>query len=136
MKKSIISIVLCTLFLTFTGCRRENIDERIHREAKEFTEKNCPREMDPYTTIDSACYDMKNRIYSYNYTVQGLLDVDSIYTDELLNSFRETLLGQIKTSIQMKALKDQGVTFAYRYFSQESGKTLMNITFTKEDYKH
>ncbi len=136
MKKNITSVLfLCASVTFFFGCKRENMNERIHREAIEFTQKNCPKEIDEYTIIDSACYDMENKVYTYSYTVRNALDTTVVYTDELRQSFSQTLLREIKNSIEMKPLKDQGITFSYKYFSEKNGELLLEIQFPKETYQ-
>jgi len=80
-------------------------------------------------------FSIPKRTYYYNYTVNGYLDTDSLYTKELHDMFHEDLLSNIKNSIQLKGCKDAGVTFCYRYYSDRSGKLLMVQKFTRKDYQ-
>ena len=111
------------------------MEERFLQEAQQFTLKNCPKKIDNYTTLDSCTFSIPKNTYYYNYTVKGDLDVESLYTQELYDIFREQLLSDIKGSISLKSCKDAGITFCYRYYSDRSGKILMLQKFTKKDYK-
>ena len=49
-------ILLSAVFLcALAGCQ-ERFDERLQREAREFTEKHCPQEREPGTVLDSTTY--------------------------------------------------------------------------------
>ena len=63
-----------------------------------------------------------------------MLDDESIYTEETIDIFHETTLKELKSSIQLKVYKDEGVTFHYDYRSISTGKMLLEMTFTQEDY--
>ena len=91
-------------------------------------------EIDRYTTLDSISYDRSQKTYSYHFTVKNELDLDSLYTDDVVKDLHDTYLKDIKNSIQMKGLKDAGVTIMHVYRSQQTGDTLMLFRFTKEDY--
>ena len=126
---------LCLGTLLFCGaCKRETKDEKFQRDFQQFTAKECPKFVDPYTRLDSACYDIESRTLSYHYTVQDVLDNDTIYTEELVESFQSDIQKGLKNSIDLKTYKDEGITFRYDYRSATTGKMLMTLTFTKEDY--
>lgn len=129
------NLVFILLLLTLSGCKRQTIEERIHEEAEKFTLKNCPKEIDKYTVLDSCVFSIPKRTYYYNYTVRGDLDVESLYTKKLHDTFHEQLQSDIKNSIQLKECKDAGITFCYRYYSERSGKIMMTQKFTKKDYR-
>lgn len=116
------------------SCNKETRDERIKRETMEFTEKNCPSTVDQFTTMDSAVFDMDSRTLTYHYTLKGELDNDSLYTDELKQTFREKVLNEIKTSIKMKGYKDAEVAFGYRYISDKSGKVMVDLVIKSDEY--
>lgn len=117
------------------GCTKETRYERIQREAREFTQKNCPKEVEPGIVQDSLCFDIGARRLEYCYTIGEPLDHDSIFTDDLEERFRGKVLQELRASIQMKGYKDAGVTFAYTYYSARSGKRYMSIEFTPEEYR-
>lgn len=133
MKK--LPLIFLLAAVCVSGCRKETRDEKLRRESIEFSNKNCPQEIDPYTTMDSARYDIDTRTYTYYYTVRDFMDNDSIYTEEVLENFRQKVISELRTSISVKSYKDSGLTFAYEYHSDKSGKTLVHMEFTKEEYK-
>ena len=128
-------ILLIFILIALTGCKKQTLEERIYQEARQFTLKNCPKTIDQFTTLDSCTFSIVKRSYYYNYTFTDNLDIDSLYTQELYDKFREQLLSDIKNSIQLKTLKDAGISFCYRYHSARSGKILMLQKFTPKDYK-
>ena len=129
------TILFIIVLIALTGCKKQTLEERIYQEARQFTLKNCPKTIDQCTTLDSCTFSIAKRSYYYNYTVTDNLDIDSLYTQELYDMFREQLLSDIKNSIQLKTLKDAGISFCYRYYSARSGKVLMQQKFTPKDYK-
>lgn len=128
-------LFIILLLLAVTGCKKQTLEERIYQEAQQFTLKNCPKPVDKYTMLDSCTFSIKKRTYYYNYTVKDNLDVDSLYTQELYDLFRQQLLSDIKNSIQLKTCKDAGISFCYRYYSARCGKIHMQQIFTPKDYK-
>ena len=131
--KLTLSTALLAMLALVSGCK-ESTDSKFEREATEATQKNCPVEIDRYTTLDSISYDRSQKTYSYHFTVKNELDLDSLYTDDVVKDLHDTYLKDIKNSIQMKGLKDAGVTIMHVYRSQQTGDTLMLFRFTKEDY--
>ncbi|MBO7136963.1 MAG: hypothetical protein J6V92_00665 [Bacteroidaceae bacterium] len=132
--KKILAIVCLGAIFVFGSCKRETTDEKFKRDFEQFTEKECPKFVDPCTRLDSACYDIESRTLSYHYTVQDMLDDESIYTDEVVNMFSDNIQQELKSSIQMKGYKDEGITFHYDYRSTTTGEILLDLTFTPEDY--
>ena len=128
-------LIITVVLFAFTGCKKQTLEERIYNDAVKFTQKNCPKPVDKYTVLDSCVFSIPQRTYYYNYTVSGDLDVDSLYTKDLHDTFREMLLSDIKSSIPLKGCKDAGITFCYKYYSKRSGKVLMTQKFTKKDYR-
>ena len=134
-KNTIIRILAIASFVTFfISCKRTTFDDKISVDTKEFTQKNCPQELDSYTRMDSMSYDRKSRTINYYYAVKDLPDVDSIYTESTIEDFRSDLLEDIRTSIPLKEHKEEGISFRYVYVSSTRGNVLMDITLTKEDY--
>ena len=80
MKKVLAAISCIGILLACGACKRETKDEKFQRDFKQFTQKECPKFVDQCTRLDSACYDIESRTLFYNYSVQGELDNDSIYT--------------------------------------------------------
>ena len=132
--KKVLAIVCLGAIIVFGSCRRETKDEKFKRDFEQFTEKECPKFIDPYTRLDSAIYDIESRTLSYYYSVCKELDNDILYTVEVISDFHDNVLKELKSSIQLKGYKDEGVTFHYDYRSATTGKMMLDLTFTKEDY--
>ena len=91
MKKIIILLVGVAML---TACH-ESLEERAEREAKEFTEKNCPTPVRENTRTDSLTYDKESRTIGYWYTLCGQADnaeaiegAKGFYTNESLQGCR------------------------------------------------
>ena len=124
------------VLLALGACRHTSRLERIAREARTFTEKQCPFNVDQYTRLDSTTFDTTTRCYYYNYTVNGILDNDSVYTPDQGQRFREQTLEEIRSSIGLRGYKEAGLTLVWRYYSEQSGRLLAEYKFTKEDYSN
>ena len=134
MKKTSISVLVVFLITSFSGCKKETLDERIVRECANFTRKECPKDIDQWTQMDSTSYTPNNKTVHYFYTVKGKLDEDSIYTDELKDIFHEQLLNNINGSISLREYKKHDCSFHYIYISQKTGHTYVEYTFGPEEY--
>ena len=129
MKKT--ALLLMSIVL-LTACQ-ETLEDRCAREAKEFTEKNCPRAVDKEIILDSMTFEKSTHTISYLYTLNGTLDEPL-----RINSaqFREVLLIEVKNSTNLKLYKDAGYSFRYCYYSaKENGTKLFEATFRKSDYQ-
>ena len=134
MKKKGFAITIVLLSAMLAGCRKVTLDEKIYREAKEYTAKNCPRISEQDIMMDSLCYDMDSRTLSYCYTISGVIDKEEIYDEQLCGAFREKVLGELRNNIQLKDYKDANIRFRYIYHSESTGEVLIELTFGKEDY--
>lgn len=132
MKK--ILAISCLVLMVFSACKRETKDEHFRKEFEQFTLKECPKFLDECTRQDSAVYDIETRTLSYCYTVQGALDNDSIYTDEIVSEHRKNILRGLKNSLQLKPYKDENIIFRYLYRSITTGETRLELIFTPEEY--
>lgn len=134
MKRTILHVLLASFLVSLCACKRETLDERIARECANFTRKECPKSIDQWTRMDSTTYTPDDKTVHYFYTVKGDLDVDSIYTDELKEVFREQLLTNINGSISLREYKQHDCSFCYIYTSEKTGHTYVEYTFSPEDY--
>jgi ADP-ribose pyrophosphatase YjhB (NUDIX family) len=129
MKK--IVLLLMSLVL-LTSCQ-ESLEDRCDREAKEFTEKNCPRQIAAEIVMDSMTFEKTTHTISYLYTLNGSLD-DTAKVDSA--HFTELLLMEVKNSTNLKLYKDAGYSFRYAYYSaKENGTKLFEATFRESDYR-
>lgn len=106
MRKIKPAVLLC-VSLMLCACNFENFDKRCAREAKEYTEKQCPRRMDPYTVMDSLTYQEHTHTLAYHYTLEGKLDNDSILTRELFDAFAQQLRKELINSVDLKMYKEK-----------------------------
>ena len=130
MKGIVVTLMAGAMLLT--ACQ-ESLEDRCAREAKEFTEKNCPRAVDKEIVLDSMTFEKSTHTISYLYTLNGTLDdpqrIDSTH-------FRELLLMEVKNSTNLKLYKDEGYAFRYAYYSQKNnGTKLFEATFRESDYR-
>lgn len=129
MKKTIIMILTGMLFV---ACQ-ESLEDRCQREAKEFTQRACPRHIDTEIVLDSMTFDKESHTIGYCYTLQGSLD-DPMRVDKA--KFSEALLLEVKNSTNIKLYKDAGYSFRYTYYSEKnSGTKLFEATFRDKDYQ-
>ena len=131
MMKGIVVTLMAGAMLLIS-CQ-ESLEDRCAREAKEFTEKNCPRAVDKEIVLDSMTFEKATHTISYLYTLNGTLDdpqrIDSTH-------FRELLLMEVKNSTNLKLYKDEGYAFRYAYYSQKNnGTKLFEATFRESDYR-
>lgn len=120
--------------LLLASCGFENFDERCEREAQEYTQKQCPRRMDQYTMMDSLTYNKPTRTLTYYYTLEGVLDNDSVMTPDAGNILEANLKEAIINSVDLKTHKDKGINFCYCYHSKTTGKVRFTTTITQADY--
>lgn len=121
-------------YLVVMFFQRDSLDETIAKKTIEESRRDCPREIDSYTTLDSMFYDIPTRTMHYCYTVFDLLDNDTLYTDDFRAEFNDQLLNEIKNKIALKGYKKEGIAFRYTYLSKCNGDTLLDFRFEKKDY--
>ena len=122
---------------TFVVACTERFEDRCRREAKEYTEKQCPRLIDKDACIimDSMTFATEPIGFTYHYHVQGQLDNPELLTPETMENFRENLLNNVRKDISLKTYKEKGFTFTYRYLSASTGDVFTESVITPEDYK-
>lgn len=126
--KRIFYIIL--FFTLFSSCQ-ESLEDRCAREAKEYTEKKCPAQIDKNIVIDSMTFDRRTHTLHYFYTINGSVNYQNVVDNQ---NIYKLLLEQIKNATSIKAYKDAGYSFAYTYRSEE-GKILFDALFTVDEYK-
>lgn len=126
-------ILLCFPLWGLFSCQ-ESFDDRCAREAREYTEKQCPHRMDEYTVMDSLTYDRQTRTLNYYYTLEGALDNDSVMTDQACEELKKMLHKDVINSVGLKSYKEKDINFRHCYYSKSSGKIRFQVRFTPEDY--
>jgi hypothetical protein len=123
-------MVLLALFML--SCQ-ESLEEKAAREARLYTEKNCPARIDENLMIDSLNFEAATHTLHYYYTLTGRADTVGILCDSIA---REPLLLQLKNTTMMGAYKEKDYNFTYTYRSQKHPDVVVyEITLTAADYK-
>lgn len=130
------AIILVALIAVTSSCQ-ESKRERVERESKRFTERECPKSVSPENNVilDSLVFhDVEgNNDYIYYYTVdadeEGLANLD-----EHKEEMRSAILTSIRNSVELKGVKEMGLTLVYKYYNKADGKLVLEYTFTKEEY--
>lgn len=130
------TILLLAAVVMLCACH-QTLDERIEKETQDYTRKECPKRLDPYTVLDSLTYTFNDsmRVHACYYSLSDMLDTDSVYNSDVVEGFRENVLNDIRTNLNYRRLREHGVTFAYHYRSATNPeKEYVQLTFTPEDY--
>lgn len=113
----------------------ESFEDRCRREAREYTERMCPRTMTPGMTMDSMTFVSDPVGFNYCYTIDGDLDNPELLTEEVLTTFHEELLTNLRQDISLKRYKERDFTFTYTYFSRSTGEKVTEAVITPDMYK-
>lgn len=131
---SIISHAVLPLLLLLTACH-ESLEDRAAREAREYTQKNCPTPVVQNTRTDSLTVDKATRTIGYWYTLCGKADNPEGVKNQQ-QKLRGVLLSGLKASTQLKLYKDAGFNIRYVYHSEKNPKlVLLDFTFSQKDYQ-
>ena len=84
--------------------------------------------------LDSITYDVSTRSRHSWFSLSGELDSISVFTEDVKDNLRESLIENLRVSIGQKKYKDAGVTFVYHYCSETTEKEFFSIEVSKEDY--
>lgn len=130
-----ISLLTALLLVLLASCT-ESFSDRCRREAKEYTERECPRLEHQYVIMDSMTYsdDPQGFTYHYRFT-EALLDSGATIDPELLEQLGEHIRQGLRQNITLKTYKERDFTFTYRYLSARSDSLLFQVSFGPEDYK-
>ena len=131
-----ISLLLLVMLLAFTSCQEKKADF-FERDAREYTEKNCPMIMDKFTTLDSIVYVREEngpgdlvQYYTLNLSVEARNELM-----QKLGELADANLGIIRNSIAFAKHKEEGVSFTYIYHDAMTGEKIVEYHFTKKDYQ-
>ncbi len=126
-------LFVCTL--AFCSCQEKKADY-FEREAKEYTEKHCPQQLDEFTRIDSIVYvknDEAGELKLY-YTLT-LSDEARAEVMNKLSELGEENLRIVRNSVIYAKHKEAGVSFTYIYHDATLGDKIAEYHFTKKDYE-
>jgi len=126
--------IILIYLLIFCSCQEKRLD-RFERETAEFTIRNCPKQIDPITTLDSLVFHNDGSLdYKYYYTV-NLTDEQKAEFRKQRTVIEENTLKSLRASIDMKAVKEAGLNVEYIYNDAETHKCITKFHFTKEQYQ-
>lgn len=114
----------------FAGCQ-ESFDARLTREAREITQKHCPKEPEPGTRLDSVSYEAATRTITFWYSLSANNEAALKDKGALMH---EMIARQLRSDIDYKACKDEGIDFRYVYRSQTSGSLVYETRVKKDEY--
>lgn len=115
----------------FIAACHESIEDRAEREAKEFTEKNCPMKVSEYIMNDSMTYEKDTRTIHYYYSIHGKADTTAIDKKKA----KAELLKGVKDATGIRNYKAKNFNFAYTYFSTKNkGQILLDVVITPKEY--
>lgn len=127
--KRIFFYLLCLTFL-LTACH-ESLEDKAAREAKEYTRKNCPKQISDNIVNDSMTFDKDTRTLHYYFTMTGQADTSAIDKQQA----KEKITKAVKDAMSIRTYKDKGFNFAYTYYSEKNkGEILLDIKITPQDY--
>lgn len=128
--------ILCiaALMASVCSCKKESFGDRMVRETRENTAKLCPMEVDQDTMLDSMAFDKTTHTLYYYYSLHGFLDFDSLYSDDVVEAHRETLIKDIRNSVTLRDVKKEKANFKCVYLSASSGKVLLQYDIPAEEY--
>lgn len=124
------------MLLAFTSCQERKADF-FERDAREYTEKNCPQMLDEYTTLDSVVY-VKEKDGAGDLVQYYSLNLNEAARQELMNQLGELAemnLTAVRNSIVFAKHKEEGVSFTYIYHDATTGEKIVEYHFTKKDYQ-
>lgn len=105
--------LLIIFFAVFAvSCKHESIDDRVEREAREYTEKNCPTPNVNNTRVDSLVYDRPNRTLTNYCSVTDQLD-----NQISMNAYKKDIIEGIAVAVRndptTKTYRDAGISIRY-----------------------
>ena len=110
--------MLAAAALALSACQ-ESLEDRAAREAKEYTEKNCPVQINEAIVTDSMTFDKQTLTLHYYLSVKGPADTTAIANSEIKEDMIKALRG----------------TTSVRPYKKHPGEKLFETTITKNDYK-
>ena len=121
------------LALLFASCHQESLEERAHREAQEYTRKNCPQKQGDNVILDSLVFDMDSRtLIEYSRALNGIDDQEFISSNKAELDEKSTQL--IRQEVKYKRYRDAGCSFRFVLRSDSTKNVLYDKTITKDDY--
>jgi hypothetical protein len=119
------------MFFVTQSFFKPSVDKQLADFASEFN-KNCPMNLDEYTTLKNAVA-LPNKTIQYNYILVGV-DKSQINLDTIKKYVYPGVLQNIKTNPDMKLFRDSKVTFNY-YYTDKNGVYVDKYVIRPEMYE-
>lgn len=127
-------LLLAAIACAAASCQ-ESLEERAAREAREYTEKNCPVQISEAIVSDSLTFDSKTKTLHYYMSVKGPADTTAIAQQSA--DIRKNMISALKGTTSVRPYKEAGYNFKYTYSStKHPGRVLYELTVTKADYNN
>ncbi len=104
-------IFIYLLALLFSACH-ESLADRAEREAREYTERNCPTPVVNFTRTDSVGFDRRTNTYSYYCSFVDAFDDENIISKNK-RQIHDGLYEAISTNMGLKVYVEAGFSFKY-----------------------
>ncbi len=104
-------LCLSLLTLLFVSCH-ESLEERAEREAREYTERNCPTPVVNFSRTDSVRFDRETRNYIYYCSFVDRFDNENV-VNESKDQIHEGLYNAISCDVGLKQYVEAGFSFTY-----------------------
>ena len=115
-----------------TACQ-ESLEEKADREAREYTEKNCPLRMSESVVLDSFTFDKGTHTFGYHYRLLGELDSEKTITP---SQQQKTLVDGVRNTTALQPYREADFNFRYIYRSERDHDVIyFDTTIKPEDYK-
>ena len=128
-------LIISLMVMLLVSCQEKRA-QHFEREAREFTETNCPQQMDAMTCLDSMVYvpdEQGGELIQY-YS----LKLTSEQRAEMMNKLGEindVNLRIVRNSIPFTKYREAGVSFTFIYHDATIGDKIVEYHFSKEDYE-
>lgn len=117
-----------------TGCHHESLPEQLARQCRENTNKICPVKVAEDTMLDSMAFDTHSHTLYYYYSLHNYLDSDSLYTPQVVDAHRGTLISELRNSVTLMDAKRARANFSCVYLSASNGRQLMRYDIQANEY--
>lgn len=124
------------ILLTFAGLSscQESFQNRLSKEAEEFSNAHCPFMVSADMRLDSMKYDTKENILTRYFTWMGDDKTFSKHIAQKADSVEIVLRKELLQDMGWKECIDRGVIFRYIYYGESTKKALFttDIDIRKE----
>lgn len=128
MKQTIILLAIAAL--SMSACKHESVDDRVEREAREYTEKYCPTPDNNGTRVDSMVYDRASRTLINYCTVTGAADNAKVMTENERN-IADGITTEVRNDPKCKGYRNSKIAIRYILRSAANPKTIWIDTTVK-----